>query len=48
MKSPDVAEQMNSRAIETWLGTPEELAAYYQKEVVRWAGVVKTSNIKSE
>ena len=28
--------------------TPEQLAAYYQKEVVRWANVVKTSNIKSE
>lgn len=48
MKSPDIVEQMKSRAIEIWLSTPEELAAYYQKEVVRWANVVKTSNIKSE
>ena len=48
MKSPDVSEQMKSRAIEVWISTPEELAAYYQKEVVRWANVVKTSNIKSE
>ena len=48
MKSPDVSEQMKSRAIEVWISTPEELAAYYQKEVVRWADVVKTSNIKSE
>ena len=28
--------------------TPEELAAYYQKEVLRWASVVKTSQIKAE
>jgi tripartite-type tricarboxylate transporter receptor subunit TctC len=48
MKSPDVVEQMKSRAIETWISTPEELAQYYQKEVVRWAGVVKTSHIKAE
>jgi hypothetical protein len=48
MKSPDVAEQMKSRAIEVWISTPEELAQYYQKEVVRWANVVKTSQIKAE
>ena len=48
MKSPDVTEQMQSRAIEVWLSTPEELAQYYQKEVVRWANVVKTSQIKTE
>lgn len=48
MKSPEVVEQMKSRAIETWIGTPEELAAYYQKEVVRWASVVRTSHIKAD
>ena len=48
MKSPDVTEQMKSRAIEVWVSTPEELAAYYQKEVLRWASVVKTSFIKAE
>ena len=48
MKSPDVVEQMKSRAIEVWVSTPEELAAYYQKEVLRWANVVKTSHIKAE
>lgn len=48
MKSPDVTEQMKSRAIEVWVSTPEELAAYYQKEVLRWATVVKTSQIKAE
>jgi tripartite-type tricarboxylate transporter receptor subunit TctC len=48
MRSPDVTEQMKSRAIEVWVSTPEELAAYYQKEVLRWASVVKTSFIKAE
>ncbi len=48
MKSPDVLEQMKSRAIEVWVSTPEELTAYYQKEVARWANVVKTSHIKAE
>ena len=48
MRSPDVTEQMKSRAIEVWVSTPEELAAYYQKEVLRWASVVKTSLIKAE
>jgi tripartite-type tricarboxylate transporter receptor subunit TctC len=48
MKSPDVVEQLKSRAIEIWISTPDELAQYYQKEVVRWAGVVKTSHIKAE
>ena len=48
MKSPDVVDQMKSRAIEIWISTPEELAAYYRKEVVRWAAVVKTSHIRAE
>lgn len=48
MKSPDVVGQMQSRAIEIWTSTPEELAQYYQKEVVRWADVVKTSHIRAE
>ena len=48
MKQPDVVEQMKSRAIEIWVSTPDELAAYYRKEVTRWAGVVKAANIKSE
>ena len=48
MKAPDVTEQMKSRAIEVWISTPEELAQYYQKEVARWANVVKTSHIKAE
>jgi tripartite-type tricarboxylate transporter receptor subunit TctC len=48
MKASDVTEQMKSRAIEVWISTPEELAQYYQKEVARWANVVKTSHIKAE
>lgn len=48
MKQPDVVEQMKSRAIEIWVSSPEELAAYYRKEVTRWAGVVKAANIKAE
>ena len=48
MKSPDVTEQMKSRAIEVWISTPEELADYYRKEVTRWANVVKTAHIKAE
>ena len=48
MKQPDVLDQMKSRAIEIWVSTPDELAAYYRKEVTRWAGVVKAANIKAE
>ena len=48
VQMPEIRERFASLSLEPGGGTPEELAAYYQKEVVRWANVVKTSNIKSE
>jgi tripartite-type tricarboxylate transporter receptor subunit TctC len=47
-KLPDVAEKLKSLGLEPWISTPEELAAYQQKEIAKWAKVVKDSGAKAD
>jgi tripartite-type tricarboxylate transporter receptor subunit TctC len=47
-KLPDVAEKLKSLGLEPWISTPEELAAYQQKEITKWAKVVKDSGAKAD
>ena len=45
-KLPDVVDKLKALGLEPWLTTPEELAAYQQKEIAKWAKVIKAGNIK--
>ena len=47
-KLPDVVDKLKSLGLEPWLTTPEELAAYQQKEIAKWAKVVKDSGAKAD
>jgi tripartite-type tricarboxylate transporter receptor subunit TctC len=47
-KLPDVVDKLKTLGLEPWLTTPEELAAYQQKEIAKWAKVVRDSGAKAD
>jgi tripartite-type tricarboxylate transporter receptor subunit TctC len=47
-KLPDVVDRLKSLGLELWLSSPEELAAFQQKEIAKWAKVVKDSGAKAD
>jgi tripartite-type tricarboxylate transporter receptor subunit TctC len=47
-KLPDVVDRLKSLGLELWLSTPEELAAFQQREIAKWAKVVKDSGAKAD
>ena len=48
MSAPDMREQLLARGAEPHRGTPEQFAAFMRAEIVKWAKVVKDSNIKAD
>lgn len=48
LKAPDVQEFMAKEGGEPVGSTPEELAAYFKREVEKYARVIKAGNIKAE
>ncbi|MBX3619580.1 MAG: tripartite tricarboxylate transporter substrate binding protein [Rhizobacter sp.] len=48
MKSPEVSKKLLDIGLEPAPGTPAELAAYQQKEITKWAKVVKDSGATVE
>jgi tripartite-type tricarboxylate transporter receptor subunit TctC len=47
-KLPDVADKLKTLGLEPWLSTPEELASYQAREIVKWAKVVKDSGARAD
>jgi tripartite-type tricarboxylate transporter receptor subunit TctC len=47
-KLPDVVDKLKALGLEPWVTTPEELAAYQQKEIAKWAKVVKDSGARAD
>ena len=45
---PEVKERLTSLGFETATATPEELAAFLQAEIPKWAGVIRAARIKAE
>jgi tripartite-type tricarboxylate transporter receptor subunit TctC len=48
LKSPDVGEYMKRDGADPVGSTPEELAAYFRREVAKYAQLIKAANIQSE
>ncbi len=48
IKSPDVLDFMKRDGADPVGSTPEELAAYYAKEVQKYAKIIKQGNVKAE
>jgi len=48
LESKDVAERLHAQGAEPMRGTPEAFATFMQKEMAKWAPVVKAANVKAE
>ena len=47
-KLPEVVDKLKGLGLEPWLSSPDELAAYQAKEIVKWDKVVKDSGAKAD
>lgn len=48
LRTPDIAERLNSMAAEPAPGTPEQFGSFLRAEIDKWAKVVKAAGIKAE
>ncbi|MBX3621676.1 MAG: tripartite tricarboxylate transporter substrate binding protein, partial [Rhizobacter sp.] len=48
VKSPEISKKLMDVGLEPATGTPAELAAYQQREITKWAKVVKDSGATVE
>jgi tripartite-type tricarboxylate transporter receptor subunit TctC len=45
---PDIRDRLASLGVDPFIGTPKQFAALMQTEVVRYAGIIKSANIRLE
>lgn len=48
MNGPEVGERLQSQGLKIETGSPQDLARYMEREIARWAQVVKEAGIKVE
>ena len=48
LRLPEVKEQLSSEGGEVVGGTPQEFAAYMEREIGKWTKLVKAAGIKAE
>jgi tripartite-type tricarboxylate transporter receptor subunit TctC len=48
MNQPEVSERLQSQGLTIETGSPQDLARYVEREIARWAKVVKEAGIKAE
>jgi len=48
MAMPEIKENLLSQAMEPFISTPEQFAAMMKADMARYAGIIKTANIKLE
>lgn len=48
VKSPDASERMASQSTEPNTSTPEEFRAYLKSETTKWAGLIKSADLKAQ
>lgn len=46
LRTPDIADRLNSMAAEPAAGTPEQFGTFIRTEIDKWAKVVKAANMK--
>jgi tripartite-type tricarboxylate transporter receptor subunit TctC len=48
LKNPEVVEKLSTQGVEPFHTSPEQFAAFIQAEVVKWAKVIKASDVKND
>ena len=48
MHAPDLKERLAAMATEPLTSTPEEFAAYLNREIAKWGDVVRKAGLKAD
>jgi tripartite-type tricarboxylate transporter receptor subunit TctC len=48
LKNPDLVQQLNSAGLQVRTSTPDQCGAYTQREVEKWAKVVKAARMRAD
>ena len=48
LRTPDVRDTLQKMGADTMIGSPEQFAAYIKSEIVKWAKIVRDSNIAAQ
>jgi tripartite-type tricarboxylate transporter receptor subunit TctC len=48
MRTPEMKSQLAKNGLDATTSTPAELATFVRAEMEKWAGVIKSANIRAE